>query len=221
MGSHLQKHSIHAVIKLVPLWKQEPLLVKLRAMLSRRWHPREEAIQKVAKGVLMDIFGTAADFGEQLFRVAHWHHGQHWDYSSLTEEDEKKSDALNAMTVLTRLRYRETSPSLRLKLAEHLPFISGLAIPMVVKMPIISFQYYLDLHSSFAFNSIRKSKHPFATELISYLYETLYIQQKIAISLHEYLRLIGYTEGQKNNAMFINAEINAIMHADLVFAYLK
>lgn len=169
----------------------------------------------------MDIFGTATDFGEQLFRVAHWHHGQHWDYSSLTEEDEKKSDALNTMTVLTRLRYRETSPSLRLKLAEHLPFISGLAIPMVVKMPIISFQYYLDLHSSFAFNFIRKSKHPFATELISYLYETLYIQQKIAISLHEYLRLIGYTESQKNNAMFINAEINAIMYADLVFAYLK
>lgn len=221
MGTLLQKHSIHAVIKLAPLWRQEPFFAKLHAALVRKWQPKEEAIQRVAKDVLMDIFGTPGDFGEQLFRMAHWHHSQDWNYSSLTHEDEKKSDALSAMTVLTRLRYRETSPLLRLNLVEHLPFISALAIPMVVKMPIISFQYYLDVHSSFAFNSIRKSSHPLSTELISYLYETLYIQQKIAISLHEYLRLVGYTEGQKNDAMFINAEINAIMYADLVFAYLK
>jgi hypothetical protein len=39
--------------------------------------------------------------------------------------------------------------------------------------------------------------------------------------MHEYLRLTDYANRQKNESLFINAEINAIMIADLVFSYLK
>ena len=54
-----------------------------------------------------------------------------------------------------------------------------------------------------------------------YLYEILFLQQKIAIGLHEYLRLIAYSEDQKKDALFTQSEIDAIMNADLVFSYLK
>lgn len=86
---------------------------------------------------------------------------------------------------------------------------------------MVSCLYYLDIHCSFAFNSIRKSKHPYASEIISYLYEILFIQQKTAVSLHEYLRLIDFAEREKNEALFIQAEVNAVIYADLIFSYLK
>ncbi len=68
---------------------------------------------------------------------------------------------------------------------------------MVVKIPITSFAHYLDMHFEFAVNSIRKANHPEADDIISYLYELLNIQQKIAISLHEYLRLTHYPQLKK------------------------
>jgi len=62
----------------------------------------------------------------------------------------------------------------------------------------------------FTFNSIRKAQHPESDDLIDYLYEVLYLQQKTAISIHELLRRVDYTEKNKNEALMINAEINAI-----------
>ena len=92
---------------------------------------------------------------------------------------------------------------------------------MIIKIPIISLQHFLDLDSAFTFNEIRKSKHPQADDIISYLYDVLFIQQKIAIGLHEYIRLATYNEKEKNEALFINAEIDSIMNAELIFSYLK
>src|SRR5436189_4500865 len=125
------------------------------------------------------------------------------------------------MTILTRMRYNETSDILHLSLGQKVAFICLLTYPMVIKIPIVSIQYFVTIHSTFAFNSIRKSNHQHADAIIDYLYEILYLQQKIASSLHEYLRLIAYTESQKDEALFIKAEINAIMNADLLFSYLK
>lgn len=53
------------------------------------------------------------------------------------------------------------------------------------------------------------------------MYEVLYLQQKTAIALHEFLLQINYAEEHKNDALFINAELSAIMNADLIFSYLK
>ncbi|MEQ9415512.1 MAG: hypothetical protein RIF39_16875 [Cyclobacteriaceae bacterium] len=169
-----------------------------------------------------ELFGTKADYGDKLFELMDWHHSRKWELDYLTEIDREKSDAFNGMTGLTRTRFWEILPiPFNLRLFEKAPQMCILANPMVIKIPILSFQHYLDIHMSFAFNSIRKAKHSEATDLISYIYDLQYIQQKIAISLHEFLRLVLYAENQKKDALFINAEINAIMAADLVFSYLK
>jgi hypothetical protein len=92
---------------------------------------------------------------------------------------------------------------------------------MVVKIPVVSLQHFMEVNVLYSFNAIRAAKHPHADDLIAYLYELLFLQQKIAISLHEFLRLTDYALRQKKEALFINAEINAILGADLVFTYLK
>ncbi len=222
IGSKTQKGSMFAVIQTERLWGKETLRLKLHSILSLKWKPSEDLLQKSAKDVFMrHIFGKKSDYADSLFKLNAWHNSREWDLRDLTENDKIKADALDSMTVLTRMRYRETSDILHLNLFENFPFMCLLTHPMIVKIPVISFQYFLTIHSRFAFNAIRKARHYNSDTLIDYLYEILYLEQKIAISLHELLRLIDYSEREKKEALFINAEINAIMGADLVFSYLK
>ncbi len=222
IGSKTQAGSMFAVIPTEQLWKNETLGLKLRSILSLKWKPSDDLLQKAAIDVFMrDIFGNKSDYADSLFKLIAWHNSREWDLTNLTESDKTKADALESMTVLTRMRYRETADILHLNLLEQVPFMCLLTHPMIVKIPVISLQYFLTIHSHFAFNAIRKAKHPNSDTLIDYLYEILYLQQKIAISLHEFLRLVDYSERKKKDALFINAEINAIMGADLVFSYLK
>ncbi|NOZ47055.1 MAG: hypothetical protein GXO79_09770, partial [Chlorobi bacterium] len=109
-----------------------------------------------------------------------------------------------------------TSDFLHLKIYEKAPFICVLTHPMIIKIPVISIQYFVQLHVKFTFNSIRKSKHEHADLIIDYLYDLLFLQQKIASSLHEFLRLLDFAFREKKDAMMINAEINAIMYADFI-----
>jgi hypothetical protein len=92
---------------------------------------------------------------------------------------------------------------------------------MVIKMPVVSLWHYLDLHSEYAFNAIRKANHPHSDDLISYLYDILYIQQKIAISLHDFIRTTEHAETKKKDSLLMLAEVDAIRYGDLVFTYLK
>jgi hypothetical protein len=223
LGAKTQKGSLFAVIKLRALWKEEPFLTKIKSIFSLQWKPNDAAIQVAAKKVFLnDIFGKENDFGEELLKLNIWHYSQDWDFDSLTEFDIARADALDAMTILTLQRYKKgTSIYLHLNLLVHTPFMCILVYPMIIKVPVISFQYFLNIQVRFAFNSIRKANHPQAEEIIAYLYEILYIQQKTSISLNEYLHLVDYANKHKGDALFINAEINAIMNADLVFSYLK
>ncbi|SMD31822.1 hypothetical protein SAMN04488029_0160 [Reichenbachiella faecimaris] len=223
LGKEKQKESIFAAIYTRELWKAEPFRNKLKSIITIHWQPNEKIIQQFARETLLrEVFGSKADYGDKLFELIDWHHSRKWKLDHLTKIDKMKSDAFNGMTGLTRIRFWELLPvSFNLKLFERAPQMCVLVDAMVVKIPVVSFQYYMDIHMSFAFNSIRKAGHPLATDLISYIYDLQFIQQKIAISLHEFLRLVIYAENQKENAFFINAEINAIMGADLVFSYLK
>lgn len=96
-----------------------------------------------------------------------------------------------------------------------LPFV------MIPKIPIISFQYFLDVHSTFAFAAIRGARLPHSDRIIAYLYEVLFLQQKIAIALHEFARLAAFAGSEKERNLLINAEVDAIMGADAIFSYLK
>lgn len=222
MGSKTQKGSLFMPVKTEYIWDEEPILKKAKSILKLKWNPTELIIQKIAKELYMvDVFGNENDYSEELFKLIGWHNSRDWNLNDLTKSDIEKADALESMTILTRLRYEKTSDILHLNLKEKVPFMCLLARPMIVKIPVVSLQYFLTIHSNFAFNSIRKAKHPQSDSLIDYLYEILYLQQKTAISLHEFLRLVDYSEKHKNEALFITAEINAIMSADLVFSYLK
>lgn len=222
IGSKTQKGSLFAPVKTKLLWEKEGLKGKLKAIFSLQWTPSENFIKAAAKPIFMfDLFGTTSDYGDKLFDLIAWHNCREWDLTALTESDTNKADAIESMTILTRLRYEQSANILHLNLLDRAPFMCLLTHPMVVKIPIVSLQYFLNIHTHFAFNSIRKAKHPHADDLIAYLYEILYLQQKTAIALHELLLRVDYAEKHKNDALFINAELNAIMNADLIFSYLK
>ncbi|MEZ7936606.1 MAG: hypothetical protein QMB99_05415 [Paludibacteraceae bacterium] len=222
IGSKTQKGSLFAPVKTKQLWAKENLFNKLKAIFTLKWTPPENLIKEAAKPIFMfDLFGTKSDYGDKLFDLIAWHNCREWDLTALTESDTIKADAIESMTILTRLRYEQSADILHLNLLERAPFMCFLTHPMIVKIPVVSLQYFLNIHTHFAFNSIRKAKHPHADDLIGYLYEVLYLQQKTAIALHEFLLRINYAERHKNDALFINAELNAIMNADLIFSYLK
>ena len=62
---------------------------------------------------------------------------------------------------------------------------------------------------SFLASTFDRSNYENADDLISYIYELQYIQQKIALTLHEFLYLVDYNEKQK--------EISGDSHVFLCF----
>jgi hypothetical protein len=222
LGTKMQRGCNYAIVHTKELWKKEPIKTKILSILKFKWHPTEASVTSRAKqGFMNNIFGEPQDYAEELYTLIAWHNCRDWDFSLLLELDKKRAESLEVMTLLTRIRLIVDYEFLSLNLANRFPLMCFLTHPMVVKIPIISMQYYLDVHCCFAFNSIRKSKHPHADDIISYLYEIAFIQQKIAISLYEYLNLTRHADNQKKDNLFIAAEINAIMGADAVFSYLK
>jgi hypothetical protein len=218
-----KKGAMMAVIQMQKIWTKESFYNKVKSVLTFNWTPSKEILYPAIKKTFMDdVFGQVDDYGEELFKLSVWHHAQDWDLTSLTDFDKSRSEGLNSMSIMVRMSHREgTSDLLNLNLAERAPQMCFLAYPMVVKIPIISLQYFIDIDSAFAFNQIRKSGHPQADNIISYLYDLILIQQKIANSLHEYIRLADYNQKNKENALFIRAELDCIRNADLVFSYLK
>lgn len=222
LGEKQQKGSLIAPVNLKKLWKRQSFRTKLLSILKLGWQPTEDEVTKAGiENFKWDIFGEEADYGDKLLNLMAWHNCRDWKFDSLTQEDVKKAEAIDNMGILTRIRYGQRSSFLNLNLAKHYPFLCVLARPMVVKIPILSMRYFLNVHCEFTFNSIRQSKHEKADALISYLYEILFLQQKTAAALHEYVRLIAHLQTGKKSALFTNAEIDAIMKADLLFSYLK
>ncbi|MBL7911085.1 MAG: hypothetical protein JNJ41_08545 [Bacteroidia bacterium] len=222
LGDKKQKGSLFVPVNIKKLWHKQSFRVKLMSILKLGWEPTElELTNAGIQTFKWDIFGEESDYGHKLLNIMAWHNCREWNFDSLAEADIKKAEAIDGMVLLTRIRYDHRSSFLNLNLATHYPFMCLLVHPMVVKIPILSLRYYLNVHCEFAFNSIRQSKHEKSDGLISYLYEILFLQQKTAAALHEYIRLIVHLQDEKKRALFTNAEIDAIMKADLLFSYLK
>lgn len=224
MGPEPQPMAIGACLQSRALWRAQPWRAQVASLVRRRWEPSPDLIQRVAQETFTaEVFGGAEDFGDHLGHLLTWHHARVWDLSGLTEDDAARAGALESFSILTRMRLRpaHTHPALRLTLFTRAPFICVLAYPMIAKIPVMSIRFFLDVQVTFAFASIRRSGHPHADDLIAYLYDLLFLQQKIAIALFEFVRLTGFADVQKGTAGLINAEVNAIMQADLIFAYLK
>lgn len=221
IGTKLQIGSLLAIVPIEEIWKREPIKKRIKSIIRFNWIPTESLAKEMGKEISMyEVFGKKSDFGNNLYKLNAWNNSRDWSFSSLEEFDLVRAEGLDSMTILTRLNYNGTI-AIPLNLAERIPFMCSLVYPMIIKIPVISFQYFLEIHNKFTFNSIRKSNHPNAENIISYLYEILFIQQKIAISLHKYIQLINYIETQKKSSLLISAEIDIIINADIIFTYLK
>ena len=223
IGGKPQKGALVFIVESKVIWREESIARKIRTILTRRWIINEDKIFENAKNTLIaDIFGGKEDYGDKLFQLVIWHQSRKWDLSSLTEADLEKAQSISTTTALTRQRFIGLHYSLlNLHLGERSPTIAYLSFPMVVKIPVIAIRYYVDIEYYNTFNAIRKSKHSKADELISYIYEIAFIQQKIAIALHEFLRMADYARKNKKNAILINAEVDAIRELDAVIVNLK
>lgn len=224
LGSHNQKGSLLAAVNMLPLWEAENYAKKLRAILTFRWKPEENQIYNKAIEVFQkDIFGKPEDYGHMLYNTQLIHHERTWDLSSLTPEDEQKIEALMGAKILTMQRHssKGTSDLLKLQLPSYNLMMCSLVVPMIAKIPVISIRYCLEIQENFAFSSIRSANHPYADELVAYVYETLLIQQKLASCFHQ---LLGYMEDiklKKADAKLTSYEMNAISTCDGIINYLK
>jgi len=223
LGSIKQKGSTIAYINSANIWEKEPFKKKIKSIFTLNWMPSENLIQIASKETLdQAIYGNKRDYNDGLLKINSWHNSQQWVLDKLTENDKKKSESLDAITILIRTSHRRmTSNFLHLRIAEKAEFMCILLHPMVIKIPVTSIIHYIDIHSSFAFNEIRKANFANADDLISYIYELQFIQQKIALSLHELVYLIDYAEKNKSNALLIKAELSSISEVETIFAYLK
>lgn len=223
LGGRPRQWAPYVRIESRALWAAESRANKARALLRGRWQPGEPLIQADAWVSYRRLyFGGDEDGGDHLAILNDWHFAREWDLDALTEKDRERADALATFTVLTHLRYKHVASSrLNLRLAERVPYMADLVYPMVAKTPVFSLRYFLDLHAHYAFNAVRRAQHPHADDVIALLYDLLFLQQKTAIALLEYTRLMSHAELHKGAAQITNAEVEAIMAADGLFAYLK
>jgi hypothetical protein len=223
LGDRAREGASYVWIESHALWVAEPWSRKLRAILRLKWEPdTDEAERQAIETYRSRIFGTDDDWGHHLLLLNAWHLQREWQLTSLMDRDRLRASALMSFTVLTRLRYRDiAASSLNLRLGARLPLIAGLVYPMIAKTPVVSMMYFLELDAQYAFDAIRSAQHPLADDLVGFLYELLFLQQKVAIGLLEFLRLVAYADEHKKGAQLINAEVNAIMAADGIFANLK
>jgi hypothetical protein len=204
-------------------WKKERFGSKLKSILTRRWAPKELYLKEAAGEILaVEVFGSPLDYAEELYSNIVWFYHKEWKAEHLTQKDLEKAEAFNAMTLLNRMRLgKEYIPKMRLSLYEKNPNICGLTHMMLVKIPVISFQFFLDIDTRFSFHSIRKGRHPHADDLIAYLYELLGIQQKIAVCFHELLKNLHELDKLGNELVMHNMMIDAGMNVEQTIVYLK
>lgn len=210
-------------IPAIQLWKRDTLRNKIKSIFRLKYKPKEDLIQKIANEIfIQEFFGLKDDLAYPIFDLMIWHQNRDWTLGNLNESDVQKADALEAMTNLSRKRYWEyDSPNLNLRLIRRQPVIAPLVFPVVAKTPIRSIQYFIDVHSRFSFNSIRKSNHQFADDIISYLYEILLLNQKTANKLHSIVKLIDESKHKKGDLIMLRSEVDAIAEVDIIITYLK
>ena len=223
LGSVRQKGSPVAFISLEEIWVQEKFNKKLKSFVSFKWEPSEHLLARISREVFYEqVFGLPSDYNSGLFKINRWHNSRKWETSSLTDKDTEKADSLVVLAVALRNKHNNiTSDFLHLHLFDKVPIICTLLHPMVVKVPVTSIQFYIEIHNAFSFNEIRYAEIENSDEIVSYIYELQNLQIKIALSLHELIYQIDYNEKNKGNSLLIQAEISAIIEAESIINYLK
>ncbi|TKC08384.1 hypothetical protein FA048_14610 [Pedobacter polaris] len=211
-------------VEVLPIWSKQSFARKIKAILTFNWKPDNQDMLDAAEKVLrLEMFGDESDFGDVLFDINLLHHHRLWNLDSLTEQDEQKVNASAGMRMLIAQKHAVvgTNKYLNLQLVHYNPMICSLCIPMILKIPVVSMLFAIELQENFTFNSIRQAKHPQADELIAYIYDTLLIQQKIASSFHRLLSRMNEVQQKKGETKLSIYEMDAISECDLIINYLK
>lgn len=220
-----QKGALCAVVHPGPLWRNQSIRQKLVALLRHSWSPAPEDMRVAAeKTFLQDVFGEDEDFGPDLLKIMTWHGYRTWNLSSSNADDTRKAEALAAHAIAARMHFTQilsSVPPLNLRLTQRCPQLCPLAYAMAVKVPMITMRYFIEIHAAYTFNEIRAAGLPQADEIISYLYDVLFLQQKTAVAILEYLKLAERTKNEKQTATLTHTELHGIMYADLLVSYLK
>ena len=212
-----------AIVPAKRLWRQEPLRNKVKAILKLKYVPDTDIVQKVANQIFLeDLFGTKENLSDALFDLMIWHFDQPWKLSHLADRDNERSDALEASIMIERRRHWDaTSPNLYLNLYRRQPLITQLVYPIVVKAPVRSILYFIELHSRFTFNSIRSAHHPFADDLIAYLYEIILINIKVAGKLHSIIQTVRKIQTGKKDNLLLREEVDALSDVEICINSIK
>lgn len=224
LGPTNQRGSLMAAVYLQPLWERQSIPKKIFALLRVKWRPDNDGVQEEAKKVFMnDFFGSEDDFGPELFELQHWHHHRKWNFDHLNKNDDEKAQALQGTRLLTGLRHRKigTNEHLHLYLVHYSPLTCALIPALMIKVPVMSIRFALEIQEDFTFNAIREAGHPHADELIAYLYETLNIQQKLASGFHSLLINIAEVEKKQEPSSLTLAEMDVIGIAENLVNNLK
>jgi hypothetical protein len=222
LGTKKRKGAMVATIYIEPLWKRLPLAKKIHAVMKMSWEPDEQTIGNEAMEIFSRIFGEIADYGPVVYKLFQWHQSRDWQIENVTDQDIEKAHALVALAVLNQTQLAKIgSNHLNLKMAERSPLMCTLTHGMIVKIPVVSMQHYLDIDAEFTFNSIRKAGHPNADELIAYIYEIIFIQHKLFDCLLSYLKLFQQVKDHKGESSLMIEEFKMIKEADVAITYLK
>jgi len=210
-----------AIVNKQQLWQKENFFSKLKSTLKLNYEPSLKVIRSTAKEIFKtEFFGTEEDLGPPLFELMLWFQNLDWELNDLKSIDWERADALEQMSKLNR-KNEFTSPWLNMRLYPKQEIITPLVYPIVAKTPIRSIQYFVDVQSRFAFNSIRKSKHKYADDINSYLYEILTLNQKTANLLHKSVGFMHKIQTEKGEALMMKEEIDTISNNDAIITYLK
>jgi len=219
--SKIKKDCPVAIVNKEQLWKKEKLLVKFKSVLKLNYTPSIKVVRDTAKEIFKsEFFGTEQDLGPPLFELMLWFQNLEWELNDLTSIDWERADALEQMSKLNR-QTEFTSPWLNMRLYPKQEVITPLVYPVVAKTPIRSIQYFVDVQSRFTFNSIRKSKHKYADDINSYLYEILTLNQKTANLLHNSVGFMHTIQTEKGESLMMKEELDAISNNDAIITYLK
>lgn len=224
IGSKLQPGALMVAVHSEALWSKEPFLTKMKSLIRGAWSPSEEELHRLAHETMeQQIFGDDVDFGTLLLKLNQAHGSEDWQIEGLNDSDQRKAAALDAFSIGTRQKLSpwKSNPPLNLQLATRYPMLGVLPLPMLPKVPLRSVKWFVDYHAAYLFAQVRKSDHPQANGIIGYLYEISIVGQKIALGLFNFLSAIEKTLRSKKQALFINAECEAMMAADSLFSYLK
>lgn len=223
LGTNTASGALFAKVRVLPLWRELSLYDRIKAIMIRKWVPPNDMLENAAREILLrEVFGKEEDFAYTLYNLNLLHQSREWRLDMLTESDNVKVEGLRSSKILLAVKnWTRTSNYLHLSLGTLSVQMCLNLIPASFYIPVMSLRYCLEIQENYTFNSIRKAKHPLADDLIAYLYDILFIQQKIANSFYNLVVLMDKVRNEKTNALMTSNEVDALTIYDTCINYLK